>query len=148
MSVAVFDAAFAWNLILIVYASPLINLHGVVVQSVTSNDWIVPNADPQSSYCVAVHTKFNEEDNNTKPSNENIFALENDMLVIVDARMLIYMYSQMIIRPTFLFFICCKQAILFIVSFVVFTLYLWKEENSVEKYLNTDDVIRNTALHR
>ncbi len=69
---AIFDGAFAWNVKFIAYVWFLRNLHGATVQLVIENSRIVPNSDPQSLYGVAVHTKFTEQDNNPRRTNENI----------------------------------------------------------------------------
>ena len=62
LTVMEFDGAFAWNVKFIEYVFPFTNLHGTVVQPLTSNDWIVPTSDPQSLNGVAVQIELIEQD--------------------------------------------------------------------------------------
>jgi len=69
---AVFDGVVAWNVKFIEYVWPLENLHGAVVQPLTSNNWILPNFDPQSLNGVAVHIELIEQDNIVRMNIVNI----------------------------------------------------------------------------
>ena len=69
----VFVGAVARNVKFMAYVFPLANLHGALVQPVTSNAWIEPTADPQSLNGVAVHMELIEQENTARMNNVNIF---------------------------------------------------------------------------